>query len=1269
MIRSPRNRFIMLTVSSYLLLALAWILLSDRLLVALTDKEFMIGLSMVKGIFFVLASSAFFALALSAIPATAPQERDTLLGSMASGVAHGKPPRWLIYGFAIVISLSVLLLRLMLPVELNEHPMLIIFMLPIILSALVGGLGPGLTSTLITALSLDFATHPHLHHASTPSYVQLQWAMLGVNGAAVSLLSALLRHALARQAVHRRLLHSVVSGSSDAIFVKDRQGRYLLANAAAAGFAGRTPAELIGLNDDALFAPLSVQDLQKQDQCILAAEQTQTHRDHLTLSNGQAMTFLVTKGPVFNELGAVMGLFGIYRDITQDQALAEQLRASEERLQLLIDATSDAFWDWDLVRGEVYRSPRYYQVTGYAPEEDTHDYAFFERMVHPLDLPLVQQSIQEHRQNKTSSLDIEFRLMTHSGELKWMRVMGRAVSRDLDGTALRLLGSLTDISEHKRMDADLSFVLNEAADAIWVTDPSGHFLFANPAACRLTGHSRTELQHMALVDLLAPTSQTELAEHFAQLASQPSLRREWQLRNHKQEIITVELSTARMQDGRYMAFGRDRSEQKRAEQALQDRERRLARVLEGSEQGYWDWDLQHNSFQVSPRWEAMLGYQAGEMDVSMENWSKIVQADDLAVAQASIQRHLQGLTPCHEVELRCRTKSGSWRWILSRGRVVEWSEEGQPLIMSGTHTDITERKLLEQAQKEAAVVFDSSYEGIMVVTPNQQISKVNAAFTRITGYRADEVLGFSPSILASGRQDAHFYQEMWSQVHQHGFWRGELWNKRKSGELYVELLSISVVRDAQDEIQYYVGIFSDITQLKEHEAELDRVAYYDALTGIPNRRLLTDRLEQAILHAKRHEHSCAVCFLDLDSFKSINDLYGHATGDQLLVAITNRLRSALRAEDTLARLGGDEFVLLLSDLHSLDECTLILERVLATIQLDTQCGEHLLRITASIGVSLYPEDNADPDTLLRHADQAMYFAKNAGKNRYQLFDPISAQRAQSHRRQLETLGQALLQEEFVLYYQPKVDLNDGTLCGVEALIRWQHPERGLLPPAEFLPFIEGSHLETNFGEWVLHTALAQAALWLTQGLTIPISVNISANHLLTAGFAAFLQTLLLANPEINPALLELEVLESAAIADIDQAIVILQRCRQLGVHFSLDDFGTGYSSLTYLRKLPIDTLKIDQSFVRNMLIDSDDLGIVESVIQLANAFNRQVIAEGVESREHGLKLRELGCRFAQGYGIARPMPAEQLPAWYQHWQTELASRFLAPSSSATAPTP
>ena len=448
------------------------------------------------------------------------------------------------------------------------------------------------------------------------------------------------------------------------------------------------------------------------------------------------------------------------------------------------------------------------------------------------------------------------------------------------------------------------------------------------------------------------------------------------------------------------------------------------------------------------------------------------------------------------------------------------------------------------------------------------------------------------------------------------------------------------------------GTHQDITAQKISQEKLQHIAHYDLLTGLPNRVLLADRLQQSIAQCARRGDHLAVAYLDLDGFKEVNDRYGHDVGDVLLIDLSKRMKSTMRTVDTLARIGGDEFVAVLGDLERAQDCQPALARMLQAASEPVTVDGVMMQVSASIGVTIYPRDVGDADQLLRHADQAMYMAKQAGKNRYHLFDMEQAAAVEMRRESLQRIRSALTQREFVLHYQPKVNMRSGDLIGVEALIRWQHPERGLLPPATFLSMIEDDILSVELGEWVIGTALAQMALWQASGLNIPISVNIGALQLQQADFSTRLSDLLAAHPAVKPHCLELEILETSALDNILNVSEIMYACRDLGVRFALDDFGTGYSSLTYLKRLPADVLKIDQTFVRDMLDDADDLAIVEGVMGLANAFRRTVIAEGVETIAHGEALLSLGCELAQGYAIARPMPADDLPKWMATWRPD-----------------
>jgi len=582
---------------------------------------------------------------------------------------------------------------------------------------------------------------------------------------------------------------------------------------------------------------------------------------------------------------------------------------------------------------------------------------------------------------------------------------------------------------------------------------------------------------------------------------------------------------------------------------------------------------------------------------------------------------------------------------------VFYDEEGNIAGIIGAWNDISDLRRAEGRLRLLAGVFKHSREGIVIADAAGRVVDVNRALCEISGFGREEVIGQLPAHFYSGRHEPEFYRQIAVTLQQQGHWQGEVWNRRKDGSVYPVLLSISVIYDQQGAVQHYIAVFADITVMKEQEARLDRMAHHDPLTQLPNRVLLGDRMRVAIAQAARSGQWLAICFMDLDGFKRVNDRYGHDVGDQLLICIADRLQAIMRGGDTVARLGGDEFALLLSGLPDIEACHHSLRQVLDNVAQPCAIGDIEVQVSASIGVTLYPQDEQDADTLLRHADQAMYKAKDLGRNGYQIFDAEHDRQSRSRQQSLQRLEQALHHGELQLYYQPKVNMRDGAIVGMEALMRWHHPQRGVLPPGAFLPDVEDSHLEMVLGEWVIATALQQMATWRGEGHMLSVSVNISAHHLQQANFADRLALLLQSHPDVPRGMLEIEVLESTALSDIDHVSRLIQTCQALGVRFSLDDFGTGYSSLLYLKRLPADKLKIDQSFVRSMLESSDDLAIVQGIIGLSEAFSRELVAEGVETIELGSLLLHLGCEVAQGYGIAKPMPASEVVAWCQQWHS------------------
>ncbi|MEW8351548.1 MAG: EAL domain-containing protein [Candidatus Thiodiazotropha taylori] len=582
-------------------------------------------------------------------------------------------------------------------------------------------------------------------------------------------------------------------------------------------------------------------------------------------------------------------------------------------------------------------------------------------------------------------------------------------------------------------------------------------------------------------------------------------------------------------------------------------------------------------------------------------------------------------------------------------------EQGKILYSRSCWIDISDRKEKERQLLLAEEVFTNAQEGIIITDSKANIVRVNKAFTQITGYTQPEVIGKNPRMLKSDRQSEVFYQSLWEDICVRGSWHGEVWNRRKNGEYYAAMETISTVRDDNNNVSHFVGVFTDITLKKKQQERLEYIAHYDILTRLPNRGLLIDRLQHAMTQEYRRHGTLAVVFLDLDNFKDINDRYGHDIGDRLLIAIADRLRLAMRKCDTIARLGGDEFVAVLTELQSTNDYVPLLERLLNAASRPVDLDGLSLQVSSSLGVALFPQaEEVDADQLLRQADQAMYQAKLSGKNRFAVFDAVLDRSIRIHHENIKAIRHGLHNNEFVLYYQPKVNMHTGEIFGLEALIRWQHPQRGLLLPGDFLPDIENDPLSVELDNWVINTALGQLAAWQDTGIQLTVSINLGSMSLQQADFVDYLTRQCEAWPQVENRYFEIEILETSALEDIEQVSAIMEACMEIGVQFALDDFGTGYSSLTYLKKLPAATIKIDRGFIHNILNASEDLAILDGVLNLSQAFNRQTVAEGVETHEQGVLLLKFGCQYAQGYGIAKPMPVNEIPHWISSWRLPLS---------------
>ncbi|MCF8197533.1 MAG: PAS domain S-box protein [Sulfuritalea sp.] len=556
----------------------------------------------------------------------------------------------------------------------------------------------------------------------------------------------------------------------------------------------------------------------------------------------------------------------------------------------------------------------------------------------------------------------------------------------------------------------------------------------------------------------------------------------------------------------------------------------------------------------------------------------------------------------------------------------------------GVMFDITERKRMEERMQQAATVFDTSLEGITITASDGSIIAVNRAFTEITGYSESEVIGRNPRILQSDRQEPSFYREMWDTIGREGRWQGELWNKRKDGSLYPESLTISAVKDATGRLMHFVGVFSDITEIRRANDLLAHQAHHDHLTGLPNRLLLEDRLHGALLRAQREQSQVAVMFIDLDRFKNINDSLGHNVGDTVLREVARRFGNLIRESDTVARMGGDEFLIVMEGIHDPTMVSRIADKILEDLRLNPVVLEQEFYVGASIGIAFFPQDGGDSTNLIKSADAAMYRAKERGRNTYEFFTRELMQSSLDRFRMETDLRRAIERDELLIYLQPQFSLKTGELLGAEALVRWLHPQKGLVMPARFIPLAEESGLIVALGEWVQHAACAQWAAWAAAGLRPGVlSINVSGVEFRRGQIQGMVREVL-EETRLSPALLELEITESAIMSQVENSVQVLHDLREMGINLAIDDFGTGYSSLAYLKRLPLDKLKVDQSFVRGLPGDSEDGAIVQAVIALGHSLQLKVIAEGVETERQREFLIVAGCDEMQGYLRGKPMP-------------------------------
>ncbi|OGB34714.1 MAG: hypothetical protein A3F78_00440 [Burkholderiales bacterium RIFCSPLOWO2_12_FULL_61_40] len=791
--------------------------------------------------------------------------------------------------------------------------------------------------------------------------------------------------------------------------------------------------------------------------------------------------------------------------------------------------------------------------------------------------------------------------------------------------------------------------LNKVQEGVSIGNPQRQLVYVNDAYVRITGYSREELLGQPCGKLLHGKATHPDTVQRIQAAIDARLPFYGEILNYRKDGTPFwnDLSITPIFDEygdvqEFFAVQRDITSQKEAELELHKSKETLDLVLKSSNDGIWDWNVMDDTIERSLSWCQILGHTTQGLAANRAAWLALMHPDDLERASQQMNSFLAGEQDRYSMELRMRHKDGHYVSVLTRGYIVR-DAQGRAVRVCGTTSDLTAQKEADAKLSLSAAVFQQSREGITMTDAQRNIIMVNKAFTDITGYTEAEVLGKNPRLLTSGRHNRDFYRAMWGAIGTQGHWEGEIWNRRKDGTIYPEWLAVAAMRNEKNEVTHYIGSFSDLSDAKAAEGRIQHLSHFDTLTGLPNRALLKDRTEHGISMAQRAGEPLTMMLVGIDHLRSVNDSLGHHIGDGLLVEMAQRLSDAVREQDTVARLGGKEFVLVLPETSGDGGAHLATELLWKLAQPFSLEG-HELTLTATIGIASYPDNGSDFDTLLKSVEIAMHRAQSLGRDTFQFYNEAMHQQVVARDQMVKALRNAASLDQLHVAYQPQVDLQTGRIGGMEALLRWTHPELGVVPPIQFIPVAEESGLIKGLGEWVLRQACRDIRAWLDKGMQVPhVAVNVSPMQFHDDDLIVQVKQAL-ADFRIDPSQLYLEVTESSLMDDVARSETMLKDLKDLGIKLALDDFGTGYSSLSYLKRFPFDKVKIDQSFVRDVTTNQSDNVIVQVIISMAHGLGLKVVAEGVETQAQCEIMRTSVCDEIQGYFFSKPINAQSMEA-------------------------